>query len=78
MLHRKFFENSGSVIAILVLFVQLLRKILFKFFTPNFESFTKYDAFCSHISINMFARRKDFCYRRGSKLWKNCIHQKHS
>ena len=31
MLHRKFFENSGSVIAILVLFVQLLRKIYLNF-----------------------------------------------
>ena len=48
---RKFFENLDSVIAILVLFVQFLRKMLFKFFTPNFESFTKYDAFRSHISV---------------------------
>ena len=44
MLPRNFFENLGSVIVILVLFVQFLRKILPKFFTPKFESFTKYDA----------------------------------
>ena len=32
MLPRKFFENLGSVIAVLELFVQFLRKVLFKFF----------------------------------------------
>ena len=44
MLPRKFFENLRNVIAILVLFVQFVRKFCFKFFTSNFESFTKYDA----------------------------------
>ena len=51
MLPRNFFENLGSVIVILVLFVQFLWKILLKFFTPNFEFSTKYDAFCFYFSI---------------------------
>ena len=46
---RKIFENSDVVMAILVLFEQFLWPILFNFFAPNFESFTKYPAFCSHI-----------------------------
>ena len=41
MQQQKFFENLGPVIAILVLFVQFLRKILIKFITSNFESFTQ-------------------------------------
>ena len=53
MLPRKFFENLGSVIAILVFFVQFLRKILFKFFTPK-ESFTKYDAVIHFVRIFRF------------------------
>ena len=32
MLPRNFFENLGSVIAILLLYVQFLRKILLNFF----------------------------------------------
>ena len=51
MLPRKFSKNLDSVLAILMLFVQFLRTILFKFFTLIFESFTIYDAFRSHISI---------------------------
>ena len=45
MLPQKIFENLHTVMAILVLFEQFLRQILFKFSGPNLESFTKYDAF---------------------------------
>ena len=49
MLSRKIFENLHTVMAILVLFEQFSgRQILFIFLAPNFECFTKYDAFCSH------------------------------
>ena len=73
MLPRQFFENLGYVLTISVLFVQLLRKILFKFFTPNFESFIKYDAMMHFVCKFRFvlATCKDYCYRRNSKLWKN-------
>ena len=42
---RKIFKISRSVIAFFVFFEQ----ILIKLFAPHSESFTKYDAFCSHI-----------------------------
>ena len=45
------FKNFGPVMAILVLFEQFLWLILFKFSAPYSESFTKYDASCSRISI---------------------------
>ena len=74
MLPRNFLETLGSVIAILVLFVQFLKTILFKFFTSNFEPFAMYFV---RTFLLMHARRKDYyCYRKGSKSWKNCIHQK--
>ena len=75
MLPRKCFENLGSVLAILVLFVQFVRKTLFKIFTSNFESFTKYDAMMRfvHTFRFMLVRRRDYFLRRGSKLWKICI-----
>ena len=46
-------------------------------FDPNSECFAKYDALCSRIFDYAYLRRKTYCYRKGSKLWKNCIHQKH-
>ena len=45
MLSRKNFEILHGVMAFLVLFKQ----ILIKFFASHSESFTKYDAFYSHI-----------------------------
>ena len=45
MLSRKNFEILHGVMAFLVLSEQ----ILIKLFAPCMESFTKYDAFCSHI-----------------------------
>ena len=29
------------------------------------------------LGVPLCLRRKAYCYRKGSKLWKNCIHQKH-
>ena len=54
------------------------RQTLFKFFDSNSEHFSKYDAFCSQIFNYACLRRKTYCYRRGSTLWKNYIYQKHS
>ena len=71
MLPRKIFENLHTVVAILVLFEQFLGKFCLNFFAPKSECFTKYDAFCSCL------RRKAYCYQKGSKLWENCIYQKH-
>ena len=45
MLSRKIFEILRGVMAFSVLFEQ----ILIKFFVSYWKSFTKYDAFCSHI-----------------------------
>ena len=47
----KIFENLHCMIAILVLFEQVLRQIVFEFFALNFEVFTnnRYDAIFSHI-----------------------------
>ena len=45
MLSRKMIEILHGVMAFLVLF----ELILIELFTPHSESFTKYDAFCSHI-----------------------------
>ena len=49
MLLRKVFKNLDTVMAILALFEQFLWQILFNIFASNSKSFTKYDAFCSHI-----------------------------
>ena len=51
MLPRKVFKNLDTVMAILELFEQFLWQILFNFFASSSKSFTKYDTFCSHISI---------------------------
>ena len=45
MFSRKNFEILHGVTSFLVLFEQ----ILIKLFAPHSESFTKLDAFCSHI-----------------------------
>ena len=54
----------------------IFRQILFKFFAANSERFTKHNAFCSYIFDYLCLGRKAYCYRKGSKLWKNYIHQK--
>ena len=48
---KEIFENFYSMMAILVLFEQVLRQIVFEFFALNFEIFTKYrcDAFFSYV-----------------------------
>ena len=73
MLPRNTFTNLHTILAILVLFEQ----ILFKFFPPNSECCTKYDAFCSYIFDYACLGRKAYCYQKGSKLWKSYIHQQH-
>ena len=45
MLSRKNFEILRGVMAFLVRFEQILTKR----FAPHSETFTKYEAFCSHI-----------------------------
>ena len=80
MLFRKFFENLHSMMAILVLLEQVLRQIVFELFALNFEVFTKYwyDAIFSRFRFPCTGiKNRIYCCRRGSKLWKNCIHQKH-
>ena len=49
---------------------------MLKFFAPKSECFTKYDAFCSYFFDYACLGHKAYCYQKGSKLWKNCIHQK--
>ena len=70
------FENLHTLMAILLLFKQFSGKFCLNF-SPNPEFFSKYDAFCSYIFDYACLRSKVFCYRRGWKLWKNIIHQKH-
>ena len=69
MLPRKKFENLHAVMAILVLSEQLSGKFCLNILSLILSvCFAKCDALCSHIFD---------CYQRGSKLWKNCSHQKH-
>ena len=55
MLSRKFLKFYVSVMAFLVLFEQILMEL----FAPHSESFTKYDAFCSHI-FDLCVFKKNF------------------
>ena len=73
MLPRKVFKNSHTVVAMLVLFEQ----ILLKFFAPNSECFTKYDAYILfvHFRLCVHIGRKASSFRKSSKLWKSYIHQ---
>ena len=72
MLPQKIFENLHAVIAILMLFEQFSAEFCLNFLSLILSTcFAKYDAFCSHIFDYMYLRRKAYCYRRGSKLWKN-------
>ena len=81
MLSQKFFENLHSVMAILVLLEQVLRQIVFVLFALKFEVFTKYRYdtifFARFRFLCTGIKRRNYCRRRCSKLWKNCIHQKH-
>ena len=78
MLPREIFEILHAVMAILVLFEHFSGKFCLNIFGPNSEYFTKCDAFSSHIFNYSCLRRKAYCYRRGSKLWKICIYEQHS
>ena len=70
---RKKFWNFTCCNGYFSAFWIIFSQILFKFFDPNFECFAKHDAFCSHIFAYACLRRKAYCYRKGLKLWKNCI-----
>ena len=54
-----------------MLLEQVLRQIVFEFFALNFEVFTKsrYDASFRFLCTGI--KRRNYCCRRGSKLWKN-------
>ena len=77
MLPRKIFGNLHAVMAILVLSEKFSGKFWLNFLTlilnasPNMMYFV-----CAVLVMRAF-RRKAHCCRRGSKLWKNCVHQKH-
>ena len=71
MLSWKFTCCNGYFNAFWITF----RQILFQFFDLNSECFAKYDAFRLHIFDYACLGRN--CHRRSSKLWKNCMHQKH-
>ena len=72
---RKIFKNLRSVMAILILFEQIFRSILFKSFalivtsSPN----TGIMLFVRTFSIHAWLKRKNYSHRRGSKLWKNTV-----
>ena len=78
MLPREIFEISHVVVAILVLFQHFSGKLCLNFFTLNLSASPNMVAFCSHIFNCACLRRKAYCNRRGLKLRKICIHQKHS
>ena len=77
ILPQKIFENLLTAVAILVLFEQFSGNFCLNFFVSNSKCFTQYGAFCSYIVDNAGLGRKVYCYRKGSKLWKNRIQQKH-
>ena len=66
----KTFEILCTVMAILVRFEQFAEKSSFKWFAPNSECFTKYDAFCPHIFDYACLRCKAYCFQIGSKFKK--------
>ena len=57
MLSRKIFEILRGVMA----FLELFEQILIKLFASHSESFTKNDAFCSHIF--------DLCVLNSGQEW---------
>ena len=79
MLPRKIFEKLRTAVAILVLFEQILGIFCLNYLpltlsvAPNMMHFVRRPYFFDYASLG----RKAYCYRKGSKLWKNCIHQKH-
>ena len=75
MLHRKMYKNLRSVMAILVLLnnfsdqfgLNLLPLIMT--FSPNAGMMH----FVRTFSIHAWLKRKNYCHRRGLKLWKNTV-----
>ena len=68
----KFFENLHTVVAILALFEQFLGKSCLNFLPLNLSVSPTMMHF-----VHACFERKAYCYPKGSKLWKNCIYQKH-
>ena len=77
MLPQKIFKILHALVAILILFEQFFGKFSLNFLLLKSECFTKYDAFCSYIFDHVCLGCKAYCNGKSSKLWKNCIHQKH-
>ena len=74
----KNFKNLQTVVAIIVrYFLNKFYTNFVKIFAPKSECFTKYNAFSSYISEYACIGREAYCYWKGSKLWRNCIRQKH-
>ena len=71
MLPWKIFENLHAVMAIVVLFEKFSPKFWSKFLTLILSALPNMMQFVCTFSF-MRARRKTYCYERGSKLWKNC------
>ena len=74
----KIFENLHTVVAILVLFEQIKGTFCLNFLplilsvSPNMMHFVR-----TFSIMRARSGHKAYCYRKGSKLWKSCIHQKH-
>ena len=73
MLSRKLFENLHSMMAVLVLLEQVLRELYLNFLplilksslnTGMTQFFRTFRFLCTGI------KRRNYCCRRGSKLWK--------
>ena len=64
-------KNLHTVVAILEFFEQFFGK-----FCLNFLPLILRDVFCKYIFDYACLGRKAHCFRKGSKLRKNCIHQK--
>ena len=78
MLAPKILENLHTVVAILALFEQFLGNFCLNFLPLNLSVLSNIMHFVPSFSIiNAGLGRKAYCYRKGSKLWKNCIYQKH-
>ena len=77
MLPRKILKNLHTVVAILVIFEQFLGKFCLNFLPLNVSVSPNIMHFVRNIFDYACFGREDYCYRIGSKLWRNCIHQKH-
>ena len=75
MFYRKNFEHLHTVMAILVLFEQFLRKVCHIPLAPIFESFTN-DAFCLHGFNYACLRRQRHIVMRRFEFMEKCYSSK--